>query len=117
LIVDDNKDGLESRFHPLWEADGPGITVNEGDEAGKPNNCFNLTALLSRFVLFAIAHGRTNRATMTLQGLSVCYIYLMPCGEVIHGKKITYTAKRTDVVKYLRFTRKSKFICSMGKLW
>jgi hypothetical protein len=52
---------------------------------------------MSRFVLFAFAHLRTNRA-MTLQGLSVCYIYLMPCGEVIHGKKITYTATNTAVV-------------------
>ena len=53
LIADDNKDGLESRFHPLWEADGSVITVKCDNEAGKPNNSFNLTALLSWFLLFA----------------------------------------------------------------
>jgi hypothetical protein len=54
LIVDDNKIGMEARFHPLWEADGPGITVRCDNEAEKPNKSFNLTALLSWFLLFAL---------------------------------------------------------------
>ena len=43
--------------------------------------------------------------------LSKCYIYLMPCGEVIHGKKITYTAKRTVMVQVPTvYTRKIVYL-------
>jgi hypothetical protein len=54
LIADINKARLESRLHPLWEADGPGIMLRCDNEAGKPNNSFNLTALLSWFLLLAL---------------------------------------------------------------